>query len=429
MAARFGAHCCSRGHVPRTMSSVPIYLVLAAFIHLIFIIPFAYLEIKFGNGNEAKDVITDPFHRNKIINNYLKADDVKTLKKIKMKARALSLTVKPRGSEYGARGLEEEPSGFQQDAIMNLYRPPPPFVRRHKNEAEDYLSSSSSVEMQNWKEEWKDIWLAKKLEALNSSIPKGDTVNMAAARPWGVPCGDPNQHDMPWGTCMLPMECEAEYRIYRGDFSCGRTTFVCCALQLSTYDMYGGFDISFQDSSLETDSEEKRMRDVNSRERRERKKKREKRKRKRDRDKRKRKIKKNIQNIIKEIRKILDRAYKNGTAMRKKKTKQLKRFIKELKKQYRKDRQSVKDIHEMEIIKVDAALMKKLNQIRVVNRNFMKNATFREIIINGTMTKKQARMLLESYPDLEGYMTRRAAPAGAAHTPADYDIEYGYFYY
>lgn len=248
-----------------------------------------------------------------------------------------------------------------------------------------------------------------------------------------MPCGDPNQHDMPWGTCMLPMECEAEYRIYRGDFSCGRTTFVCCALQLSTYDMYGGFDISFQESSLETDSEEKRVRDANSRERRERKKKREKQKRKRDRDKRKRKIKKNIQNIIKEIRKILDRAYKNGTAMRKKKTKQLKRFIKELKKQYRKDRQSVKDIHEMEIIKVDAALMKKLNQIRMLNRNFMQNATFRDIVINGTMTKKQARMLLESYPDLEGYMTRRAASAGPAQapadSPADYDLEYGYLYY
>lgn len=226
---------------------------------------------------------------------------------------------------------------------------------------------------------------------------------------------------------MLPMECEAEFRIYRGDLSCGRTQFVCCALQLTAYDMYEGFDVSFAETSLETDTEEKKWRDMSSREKRNKKRRREKRKRKRDRLKRKRKIKKNIRNIVREMKKILDRAYRNGTSKRKRKTKQLKRFIKELKKQYRKDRQAVKDIHEMEMVKVDAGLMKKLNQIRALNRNFVRNSTFRDIVVNGTMNKKQARMLMEAYPELEGYMVSRRS-GGVNRAEYDYDIEYGYLY-
>ncbi|CAH2044632.1 unnamed protein product, partial [Iphiclides podalirius] len=324
------------------------------------------------------------------------------------------------------KGIEEEARGYQKDPVMNLW------ARRKSKYAStstEYVSSSSSLELYPWKEEWKNIWLKKKLEALNSSVPSGDTVNMVAARPWGVPCGDPNQHDMPWGTCMLPMECEAEYRIYRGDLSCGRTQFVCCALQLTNYDMYQGFDLSFDQTSMETDTEEKKWRDLSSREQRDKKRRKEKRKRKRDRLKRKRKIKKNIRKIIREMKKILNRSYRNGTTKRKRKTKQLKRFIKELKKQYRKDRQAVKDIHEMEMIKVDAGLMKKLNQIRLLNRNFVRNTTFRDIIVNGTMNKKQARMLMDAYPELEEYFLKRRSGGGRSPDGLDYDIEYGYLYY
>ncbi|KAM3959301.1 uncharacterized protein ACR2FA_006606 [Aphomia sociella] len=289
-------------------------------------------------------------------------------------------------------------------------------------------SSSSSVELKNWKDEWKEHWLEKKFEAVNATQIRGDSVNMLGARPWGVPCGDPNQHDMPWGTCMLPMECESEYRIYRGDYFCGRTQFVCCALQQTTYDLYQGFDVSFADSSLGTDSEEKRYKGRGSKEKKVRKRLKEKNKRKIQRLKRKRQIKRNIRKIIKEIRKILNRSYRNGTTARKRKTKQLKKFIKELKKKFKKDRKSVTDIHELELIKIDATLQKKLNQIRDMNQQFIKNTTFRDIIVNGTITKEGARMLLEAYPEMASYLkTRRNNYEPKDYM--DYDVEYGEIYY
>ncbi|XP_047512708.1 uncharacterized protein LOC125054722 [Pieris napi] len=287
--------------------------------------------------------------------------------------------------------------------------------------------SSSSVEGKNWKEEWKEHWLLKKLEAVNSSIPKGDMVNMVAARPWGVPCGDPNQHDFPWGSCMLPMECESEYRIYRGDYFCGRSNFVCCALQMTTYDLYTGFDVSFEDSDLATDTDEKRNRNRGSKEKRRRKKRREQKRRRRERLKRKRKIKRDIRKIIREITKILNRSFRNGTTERKRKTKQLKKFIKEMKKKYKKDRRAVKDIHEMEMIKVDAALQKRLNEIRGMNEEYVKNSTFRDIIINGTISKKNVRLLMNAYPELQQLLhTRRS---GRPPDYLEYDIEYGLLYY
>lgn len=246
-----------------------------------------------------------------------------------------------------------------------------------------------------------------------------------------MPCGDPNQHDMPWGTCMLAMECEAEYRIYRGDSFCGRTRYVCCALQLNSYDMYQGFDVSLDDKSLSTDSDEKK--DKNSEEKRKKKKKREKKRRKKNRDKRKRKIRKTIRKIIKEIRKLLNKQYKNGTRQRKKKTELLKKFVKKLKKQYKKDRQSIADLHEEDIIKIDTALMAKLYRIKDMNQQFMWNATFRNIITSGKLTRTGARMLVEAYPELQEDIKLRRSGGGAADDALDkkyfeYDVEYGYVY-
>ncbi|XP_063831071.1 uncharacterized protein LOC135080350 [Ostrinia nubilalis] len=316
---------------------------------------------------------------------------------------------------------------FHMDPVLN-------FLSRRsssKNKGKDKsVSSSSSVELQDWKDEWKEHWIQKKFDAINSSAPRGDTVNMLAARPWGVPCGDPNQHDMPWGSCMLPMECESEYRIYRGDYFCGRTQFVCCALQLTTYDMYQGFDVSFADSSLATDSEEKRNREMGSKERRRKKKAREKRRRRRQRLKRKRQIKRNIRKIIKEIKRILNRAYRNGTTERKRKTKQLKKFIKSLKKQYKKDRYAVKNIHEYELLKIDEELQKKLKQIMGLNKDFISNSTFRDIIVNGTVTKEGVRMLVEAYPELRPIIDRtRRNNYEDRPDYLEYDIEYGLLYY
>ncbi|CAG4957099.1 unnamed protein product [Colias eurytheme] len=319
------------------------------------------------------------------------------------------------------------------DIIRQIYRRDPVLnvIRRNKdarrlNDLSTDSASSSSLEMKNWKDEWKEHWLLKKLEAINSSIPKGDKVNMVAARPWGVPCGDPNQHDSPWGSCMLPMECEPEYRIYRGDFYCGRTKFVCCGLLMTAYDLYAGFDVSFEDSILRTDSDEKKNRDRGSKERKRRKRKRDQKRRRRERLKRKRKIKRDIKKIIREITKILNRSFRNGTTARKKKTKQLKKFIKEMKRKYKKDRKAVKDIHEMEMVQIDAALQKRLNEIKGMNQEYIKNSTFRDIVVNGTINKNTMRMLMKAYPELKGMIGARRT--GGLPDYLEYDIEYGLVY-
>ncbi|XP_034834144.1 uncharacterized protein [Maniola hyperantus] len=322
---------------------------------------------------------------------------------------------------------------YHKDPVLN-YMKGRNFRRASKQRESSDIESdtySSSLELPDWKEEWKQHWLQKKLEAINSSMPKGDIVNMVAARPWGVPCGDPNQHDAPWGSCMLAMECEAEYRIYRGDYFCGRTNFICCALEVTNYDLYAGFDVSFADSSLATDTEEHKTRNKSSKERKKRKRSRDRKRRLRERLKRKRKIRRTIRKIMREIRKILNRSYRNGTTARKKKTKHLKKFIEELKKRYRKERKTVRDIHEMELIKIDAALQKRLNDILGVNREFISNQTFRDIILNGTINKQNLKILMKAYPDL--FKSRRTGSGGGtARSPRDYleyDIEYGYLYY
>lgn len=228
---------------------------------------------------------------------------------------------------------------------------------------------------------------------------------------------------------MLPMECEPEYRIYRGDYFCGRTKFICCALQVTNYDLYAGFDVSFADSDLDTDSDEKKNRERSSKERKRRRKRRDRKRRLRERNKRKRKIKKTIRRIVREIRKILNRSFRNGTTARKRKTKQLKKFIEDMKKQYIKERKAVQDIHETELIKIDAALQKRLNEIKSMNQQYIKNATFRDIVVNGTISKQNARMLVAAYPELADMLDTRRSGSRKQKDYLDYDIEYGYLYY
>ncbi|XP_050354481.1 uncharacterized protein LOC126776214 [Nymphalis io] len=333
-------------------------------------------------------------------------------------------------SIYDKHNLNSDKQRYLRNSIRNYEKKRSKYDGRRAESSDTTSdSASSSIEMKNWKDEWKEHWLQKKLEAINSSIPKGDKVNMIAARPWGVPCGDPNQHDAPWGSCMLPMECEAEYRIYRGDYFCGRTKFICCALQITTYDMYAGIDVSFADSSLATDSEEKKNRNRGSKERKRRKKGRDRKRRLRERKKRKRRIKRTIRKIIREISKVLNRSFRNGTTARKRKTKQLKKFIKEMKKRYIKDRKAVQDIHELELTKIDAGLLKRLNEIKDMNQQYARNSSFRNIAVNGTISRQNKKMLIEAYPDLMSMLkTRRREPI----KPKDYleyDIEYGYLYY
>lgn len=246
-----------------------------------------------------------------------------------------------------------------------------------------------------------------------------------------MPCGDPNQHDMPWGTCLLPMECEAEYRIYRGDSFCGRTQFVCCALALTSYDTYHGFDAYFSASSLETDSEEWKAKGKNSHERKRINKRRERKRRLKLRRRRKRNIRKMIKKTVKEIHKILNKTYKYGTTSRIKKTKQLKKFVRELKKQYKKDKQSVRDVHEIELHKIDLKIKDRLQFVKGMNLDFFYNSTFRDWIINGTLSKEGYNILRDNYPDLLTEIMARSRRSGVQRPPdyLEYDIEYGLLFF
>ncbi|XP_053613953.1 uncharacterized protein LOC128677265 [Plodia interpunctella] len=335
-------------------------------------------------------------------------------------------------------GVATEDKGRSRlDPVLNFVNARKSSDKKEKGKKDESApaSSSSSLELRDWKDEWREHWIVKKFEAINNTdFQPGDTVNMAAARPWGVPCGDPGQHDMPWGTCMLPMECDSEYRIYRGDFNCGRTQFVCCALQLTVYDMYQGFDLSFEDSALRTDSDEKKAGGKKgSAEDNKKTKKRDKRKRQAARKKRKREIKRLIRKIQKEIRRIINKQDRNASQQRKRKTKQLKKFIEMLKAQYRHDRKAVQDIHEHEMVKIDDALKVRLHEISMMNQNFVNNATFRDIVVNGTLNRQSARMLVEAYPELQPYVhvnvRRRSGVSRPVRDYLDYDVEYGMLYY
>ncbi|KAJ8714222.1 hypothetical protein PYW08_007842 [Mythimna loreyi] len=348
-------------------------------------------------------------------------------------------------SKFTGRHDKIGSSHFHMDPVLNELRRREVAAKRRQGSSDEEGSSSTDTEEQFWKDQWDEHWMQKKFEALNSSLLRGDVVNMAAARPWGVPCGDPNQHDAPWGTCMLPAECEAEYRIYRGDYFCGRTAYICCALLITNYDMYQGLDVSFEGSSFETDSyEKKRGGKKKSKKNRDSKKK----KRKDERERRKKKIAKSIRRIVSEIRSILTKAYRNGTAQRKKKTRELKRFIELMKKQYRKDRKSVVNVHEYELVKIDEKLKAKLDHIKGVNEAYMANDTYRDIVVNGTVNKEKLRTFLRQHPELaKSFKHRRTGlnlkpgvlgqdsememPDARKEKPKalDYDLEYGVLYY
>lgn len=75
---------------------------------------------------------------------------------------------------------ELEKQRYRRDPVLNLVKRSN-YRRARVSDSETTDSSSSSLEEPHWKDEWKQHWLQKKLEAINSSIPKGDKVNMVAA--------------------------------------------------------------------------------------------------------------------------------------------------------------------------------------------------------------------------------------------------------
>ncbi|CAB3249433.1 unnamed protein product [Arctia plantaginis] len=265
--------------------------------------------------------------------------------------------------------------------------------------------SSTSIDTHEFKKEWLKRWDELKADALHPKnahlSPGGKVVNMVAARPWHTPCGDPSQHDLPWGTCTLRFQCDGEYRIYRGDFSCGRTGLVCCAVQGYRHDLNQAFDVSFADSSVfSTSSEEKVKEARGSKEMRRRKRARKRKQLVGERHRRIRKIKAMIRKMVKLIRKELNRAFRNNTHKRFFATENLKTLVNAMKKKYRENRHTALQLYETDRIRITTELSNKLSQFKIINQHFLTNDTFREIIVNGTMKKTIARQLLAMYPEL-----------------------------
>ncbi|KAH9642987.1 hypothetical protein HF086_013548 [Spodoptera exigua] len=309
---------------------------------------------------------------------------------------------------------------------------------KHDKSKPDFRAHDSDSTEELWPEEWDNDWMQKKLEALNSTQARGDVINMAGARPWAFPCGDPNQHDLPWGTCMRAVECDAEYRIYRGDSFCGRTSLVCCALMLSNYDFNNGIDISFGGTSFSS-SDEDYVKANDSKEIKKRFIKKTRAKRKQERAIRKMRMQRSIRSIIQEIKTILKHAYNNRTLERKNKVDRIREYIKRMKKQYRQERMNLIKLHHEEQTVLDEKFQSKLNQVRGMNEAFMTNDTFMDIIVNGTVNKSKLMSLLRDHPQLRPYFKTRRLGNGEPYPKLDfmdansenreYDVEYGVLYY
>lgn len=223
----------------------------------------------------------------------------------------------------------------------------------------------------------------------------------------------------------------------------------------TSYDLYQGLDLSLgHDNSLTTDTEEQKHKNSHEEKIMERKKRRQqKKKRRRDNYQLKKKIKDSIQNIITEIRKLLQKSYRNGTSQRYLKTKEMVKFIKKMKEQYKKDRKTIVDAHELDMLKANLKLKDHLDKIYDVNENFLKNDTFRDIVVNGTVNREKLTQLQRTHPVLSLFFNnRRMGGEGIDPEPKkikrrkekneeiprnkkenrkvlEYDLEYGMLYY
>lgn len=110
--------------------------------------------------------------------------DKKDIKNARQKALVLS---KAKGKEVELNQLPYQ-TGTDMDIGKVRYHMDPVFnvlrtgnLRRLGSDGSS-PSVSSSREFGDFKEQFRDLWLQKKYEALNSTIPGGDEVNMVAAR-------------------------------------------------------------------------------------------------------------------------------------------------------------------------------------------------------------------------------------------------------
>ncbi|XP_041969370.1 glutamic acid-rich protein-like [Aricia agestis] len=229
---------------------------------------------------------------------------------------------------------------------------------------------SSSIEKMKYQDEFRELHEQKKKEAFQAGSVETDEVNMVAARPAGVPCGDPDQHDMPWGNCMRPEKCPPEYRIYRGDYACGYTTYVCCALQLTGDDTIVPLDASFG-----SDFEEDEKKKVAKKKKHSSSKKSRKLQDRRRREEERKKRKKRMERIIKRITRRIKKAFKGDSKVRKRKTREFKKFLKRLKRKYDESRLLVRDRHREVLNKTDREREERLKEIYKKNKEFIRDVT------------------------------------------------------
>lgn len=82
----------------------------------------------------------------------------------------------------GIRPVKIAKELYEIDPILNMLRSNDNTrrqLRKKDSSSDDY---SSSHELENFKKQFSDLWLQKKFEALNSTLPEGDQVNMGGAR-------------------------------------------------------------------------------------------------------------------------------------------------------------------------------------------------------------------------------------------------------
>lgn len=131
---------------------------------------------KIFNGNREKQFGADRIEDVKDANAAKRKAEV--LQRLKNYEKRLNLI-----EEAGkvVKNPELEKQKYHRDAVLNLVKRSNYRRARDMKTDSETTDSSSSFEEMNWKDEWKQHWLQKKLEAINSSIPKGDKVNMVAA--------------------------------------------------------------------------------------------------------------------------------------------------------------------------------------------------------------------------------------------------------
>lgn len=111
-----------------------------------------------------------------------------------MQARQKALVLfKAKGKEaelnelkvLGSEDLNNRKVRYHMDPVFNVLRSGNwrrDLTAKTDDYDDDSSLSSSSQELGDFKEQFRELWLQKKYEALNSTIPEGDQVNMVAAR-------------------------------------------------------------------------------------------------------------------------------------------------------------------------------------------------------------------------------------------------------